>query len=53
MPALKSNWLIIHVVTCFLAYAAFALGCGAAVIYLFLARSPKAQTKARTRKRSP
>lgn len=40
MPALKSNWLIIHVVTCFLAYAAFALGCGAAVIYFFADRTP-------------
>jgi cytochrome c-type biogenesis protein CcsB len=40
MPALKSNWLIIHVITCFLAYAAFALACGAAVIYFFLARRP-------------
>jgi cytochrome c-type biogenesis protein CcsB len=45
MPALKSNWLIIHVVTCFLAYAAFALGCGAAVLYLFLARRGKPLSK--------
>jgi cytochrome c-type biogenesis protein CcsB len=45
MPALKSNWLIIHVVTCFLAYAAFALACGAAVIYFFLARAPKSPGK--------
>lgn len=40
MPALKSNWLIIHVVTCFLAYAAFAVGFGAALLYFFLARRP-------------
>jgi cytochrome c-type biogenesis protein CcsB len=39
MPALKSNWLIIHVVTCFLAYASFALACGAALLYFFLSRS--------------
>ncbi len=39
MPALKSNWLIIHVVTCFLAYAAFALGFGAAIIYFFTTRA--------------
>ncbi len=38
MPALKSNWLVIHVVTCFLAYAAFALGFGAAILYLFTSR---------------
>lgn len=35
IPALKSNWLIAHVVTCFLGYAAFAVSCGAAIIYLF------------------
>jgi cytochrome c-type biogenesis protein CcsB len=40
MPALKSNWLIIHVVTCFLAYASFALACGAALLYFFMSRSP-------------
>lgn len=38
MPALKSNWLIIHVITCFLAYAAFALGCGAAILYFLVSR---------------
>ena len=47
MPALKSNWLIIHVVTCFLAYAAFALGCGAAILYFFMSRS---QTGAKPKK---
>ena len=34
IPALKSNWLIAHVVTCFLGYAAFAVSCGASIIYL-------------------
>lgn len=34
IPALKSNWLIAHVVTCFLGYAAFAVACGAGIIYL-------------------
>jgi ABC-type transport system involved in cytochrome c biogenesis permease subunit len=34
MPALKSNWLLIHVVTCFLGYAAFTVGFGAALLYL-------------------
>ncbi|MBM4286384.1 MAG: c-type cytochrome biogenesis protein CcsB [Deltaproteobacteria bacterium] len=42
MPALKSNWLLIHVVTCFLGYAAFALACGAALLYLWQARRPAA-----------
>jgi cytochrome c-type biogenesis protein CcsB len=42
VPALKSNWLLIHVVTCFLGYAAFTLGFGAALLYLFQTRQ-KAQ----------
>jgi cytochrome c-type biogenesis protein CcsB len=41
MPALKSNWLLIHVVTCFLGYAAFALSFGCANLYLFQARRPR------------
>ncbi len=45
MPALKSNWLIIHVVTCFLAYAAFALGFGAALLYFFVSRPTGAGKK--------
>ncbi|WP_248635508.1 c-type cytochrome biogenesis protein CcsB [Desulfatibacillum aliphaticivorans] len=38
MPALKSNWLIAHVITCFLGYAAFAVAFGLAVIYLIKSR---------------
>lgn len=34
LPALKSNWLIAHVVTCFLGYAAFAVSSGISVLYL-------------------
>ncbi len=34
MPALKSNWLLFHVVTCFLSYAAFAAAFIAAIISL-------------------
>ncbi|MGQ9688483.1 MAG: c-type cytochrome biogenesis protein CcsB [Desulfobaccales bacterium] len=41
MPALKSNWLLIHVVTCFLGYAAFGLAFGAAVLYLLPVRQPR------------
>lgn len=44
MPALKSNWLLIHVLTAFLGYAAFALAFGAALIYLWRARAAKAAT---------
>ena len=41
MPALKSNWLLIHVVTAFLGYAAFALAFGTAILYLFQERRPR------------
>jgi cytochrome c-type biogenesis protein CcsB len=41
MPALKSNWLLIHVVTAFLGYAAFALAFGSAILYLFQSRRPR------------
>jgi cytochrome c-type biogenesis protein CcsB len=34
IPALKSNWLIAHVITCFLGYAAFAVACGLGILYL-------------------
>ena len=35
IPALKSNWLIAHVVTCFLGYAAFAIAFGVSLLYIF------------------
>ncbi len=38
IPALKSNWLIAHVVTCFIRYAAFAIAFGVSLIYLFMQR---------------
>lgn len=41
MPALKSNWLLVHVVTAFLGYAAFALACGSAILYLLQERRPR------------
>jgi ABC-type transport system involved in cytochrome c biogenesis permease subunit len=34
IPALQSNWLHIHVLTCFLAYAAFAISFIAGLLYL-------------------
>lgn len=34
IPALKSNWLISHVITCFFGYAAFALSFGVSIMYL-------------------
>ena len=34
VPALKSNWLIAHVITCFFGYAAFGLSFGLSLMYL-------------------
>ncbi|MBU0728364.1 MAG: c-type cytochrome biogenesis protein CcsB [Proteobacteria bacterium] len=34
VPALQSNWLIAHVITCFVGYAAFAVACGLGIMYL-------------------
>lgn len=38
VPALKSNWLIAHVMTCFLGYAAFAIAFGISLMYLLRRR---------------
>jgi cytochrome c-type biogenesis protein CcsB len=37
VPALQSNWLTYHVITCFLGYAGFAVACGASIMYLLVA----------------
>jgi cytochrome c-type biogenesis protein CcsB len=37
VPALQSNWLTAHVITCFLGYAAFTISFGVSVLYLILA----------------
>ncbi|HEY6006716.1 MAG TPA: c-type cytochrome biogenesis protein CcsB [Geobacteraceae bacterium] len=39
VPALQSNWLLYHVITCFLGYAAFAVACGISIMYLI--KEPK------------
>jgi len=39
IPALKSNWLIAHVITCFFGYAAFAISFGVSLIFLLKDRS--------------
>ncbi|RJR42966.1 MAG: c-type cytochrome biogenesis protein CcsB [Deltaproteobacteria bacterium] len=41
MPALKSNWLLFHVLTCFLGYASFTLGFGVAILYLVQEKRPR------------
>ncbi len=34
IPALQSNWLTSHVISCFLAYACFAISFGTSILYL-------------------
>jgi cytochrome c-type biogenesis protein CcsB len=41
IPALKSNWLLIHVSVSFLAYGAFALSCGMSIMYLIKIREER------------
>lgn len=38
VPALQSNWLTAHVITCFLGYAAFGVSFGVSVLYLLRSR---------------
>lgn len=38
VPALQSNWLVAHVVSCFLGYAAFAVAFGSSIVYLVKSR---------------
>ncbi|RII25669.1 MAG: c-type cytochrome biogenesis protein CcsB [Geobacter sp.] len=45
VPALQSNWLLYHVVTCFLGYAAFAVACGISIMYLIKAGHEGDQNK--------
>jgi len=40
IPALKSNWLIAHVITCFLGYAAFAVAFAISIMYLVKSKEP-------------
>ena len=46
MPALQSNWLLYHVLTCFLGSAAFAVACGVSIMYLIKANSEEKATDA-------
>lgn len=49
IPALQSNWLIAHVITCFLGYAAFAIACGISIMYLIHSASDNKETGAVSR----
>ena len=39
VPALQSNWLLAHVITCFIGYGAFAVAGGLGIMYLIKARN--------------
>ena len=41
VPALKSNWLIAHVISCFIGYAAFAIAFGLSIMLLFKQKDEK------------
>jgi cytochrome c-type biogenesis protein CcsB len=43
VPALQSNWLIAHVVTCFVGYASFAVAAALGVMYLLKSKSPQTE----------
>ena len=43
IPALKSNWLIAHVITCFFGYSAFGLSFGLSIMYLIKRRGGEKQ----------
>ena len=45
LPALKSNWLIAHVIACFIGYAAFAIAFGISIMYLLRQRESSSQSK--------
>ncbi len=44
IPALKSNWLIAHVITCFLGYAGFAIAFGFSIMYFVNPKKKKKKT---------
>jgi cytochrome c-type biogenesis protein CcsB len=45
IPALQSNWLTTHVVTCFMGYAAFTVAFGCGLLYLLKNRSENNKEK--------
>jgi len=46
VPALQSNWLTIHVTTCFFGYASFAVSFGISILYLIRDRKEVQKKKA-------
>lgn len=53
MPALKSNWMTIHVATAVIAYGAYALSAGLAVMYLLKEKMEKTKSKSFFNKELP
>ena len=51
IPALKSNWLIAHVITCFIGYAAFAVAFG--VSWMYIVKQGGGEQKGTLRERLP
>jgi len=45
IPALQSNWLTVHVVTCFLSYAIFAFSFVVSILYIFKKDDGKGSVK--------
>lgn len=48
VPALQSNWLIAHVVTCFVGYAAFAVAAALGIMYLLKGETKESTESATT-----
>ena len=44
IPALKSNWLIAHVVACFIGYGAFAVAFGVSIMFLMKRKNSDGQS---------
>jgi cytochrome c-type biogenesis protein CcsB len=52
VPALQSNWLLYHVTTCFVGYAAFAVSAAVSIVYLIL-RATRGTAKNGKSKKDP
>ncbi len=48
VPALQSNWLLAHVITCFVGYAAFAVAAALGIMFIIKYYSSSAQTDEHT-----
>lgn len=53
IPALKSNWLIAHVILCFVGYSAFAIAFGVSIMYLVRQRDTTESHRSISRLPSP